>query len=92
MKGHAATGGVTLYYTEWQMAHRMRDEFFIYEVDHALTEPELWITQDPVGKGVKATERVVEYRIEPGKLREVAKSTREEGKTAEGTGTRCTDE
>ena len=39
VKGHAATGDVTLYYTEWQMAHRMRQEFFIYEVNYALTAP-----------------------------------------------------
>jgi hypothetical protein len=43
VKGHASTGDVTLYYTEWQMAHRMREEFFIYEVDHALTDPRLRI-------------------------------------------------
>ena len=72
VKGHAATGDVTLHYTEWQMAHRMRGEFFIYEVNHALTEPELWITQDPVGKGIEATERVVEYHIKSDELRSVA--------------------
>ena len=57
VKGHASTGDVILYYTEWQMAHRMRREFFIYEVNHALTNPELWITQDPVGQGIEPTER-----------------------------------
>ena len=72
VKGHGATGGVTLYYTEWQLAHRMREEFYIYEVNHALTQPQLWITQDPVGKGVEATERVVEYHIKPDELRKVA--------------------
>ena len=72
VKGHAATGDITLYYTEWQMAHRMRGEFFIYEVNHALTEPELWMTQDPVGKGIEATERVVEYHIKSDELRSVA--------------------
>ena len=72
VKGHSATGGVTLYYTEWQIAHRMRGEFFIYDVNYALTEPQLWITQDPVGKGVKATERVVEYQINSDDLRSVA--------------------
>ena len=72
VKGHAATGSVTLYYTEWQLAHRMRDEFFIYEVDHVLTDPKLWITQDPVGKGIQATERVVEYYIDSEELRSVA--------------------
>ena len=72
VKGHAATGNVTLYYTEWQMAHRMGEEFFIYEVDHALTGPALWITRDPVGKGVKARERVTEYHIHAADLRALA--------------------
>ena len=76
VKGHAATGGVVLYYTEWQMAHRMRREFFIYEVNHALTNPELWITQDPVGQGIEPTERVVEYPIPAAQLKEVAESIR----------------
>jgi len=74
VKGHAATGDVTLYYTEWQLAHRMREEFFIYEVDYATTKPELRIVQDPVGKGVQATERVTEYRIRAADLRAVAES------------------
>ena len=69
VKGHASTGDVTLYYTEWQMAHRMGEEFFIYEVDHALTDPQLRIVQDPVGKGIEPTERVVEYLIDSNQLR-----------------------
>ena len=64
VKGHATTGDVTLYYTEWQTAHRMRDEFFIYVVDHALTEPDLWLVRDPVGKGIRPTEKVVEDQID----------------------------
>ena len=72
VKGHAATGDVTLYYTEWQLAHRMRGEFFIYEVDHALTAPALRIVRDPIGKGVPATERVTEYRIRADDLRAAA--------------------
>ena len=72
VKGHAASGDITLYYTEWQLAHRMREEFFIYEVDHALTKPTMRIVQDPVGKGVPADERVVEYRISAASLRAVA--------------------
>ena len=72
VKGHASTGDVVLYYTEWQMANRMREEFFIYEVNHALTEPDLWITQDPVGKGIQPTERVVEYHVPVAQLRRVA--------------------
>ena len=63
VKGHASRGDISLYYTEWQMAHRMRDEFYIYEVDDALTDPRLKITRDPVGRGIEAEERVVEYRI-----------------------------
>ena len=72
VKGHNATGDVTLYYTEWQMAHRMREEYFIYEVDHALTNPEMRIVQDPVGKGIEPVERVVEYHIDADQLRAAA--------------------
>jgi superfamily II DNA or RNA helicase len=63
VKGHNTTGDVRLYYTEWQTAHRMRDEFYIYEVDHVLAAPSLRITQDPVGKGLQPAELVVEYLI-----------------------------
>ena len=79
VKGHASTGDVTLYYTEWQMAHRMREEFFIYEVNHSLTSPELWITQDPVGKGIEPAERVVEYHIPAAQLKRIVAA----GKTFE---------
>ena len=57
VKGHATTGDVTLYYTEWQTANRMREEFFIYDVHHALSAPRLWIVQDPVGKGIRPVEK-----------------------------------
>ena len=59
------------------MAHRMRREFYIYEVNHALTSPDLWITQDPVGQGIEPTERVVEYHIGAEELRAVAQSVDE---------------
>ena len=72
VKGHAATGDVVLYYTEWQMAHRMRREFFIYEVNHALIKPELRIIQDPVGQGIEPTERVVEYHVPSGQIERLA--------------------
>ena len=72
VKGHASTGDVTLYYTEWQMAHRMGEEFFIYEVDHALTDPQPRIIQDPVGMGIEPVERVVEYHIPAEQLRAVS--------------------
>lgn len=72
VKGHTATGDVTLYYTEWQTAHRMREEFFIYVVDHALTAPSLWIVQDPVGRGVEPTEKVVEYHVSLAQLQAAA--------------------
>lgn len=68
VKAHATAGDVTLYYTEWQMANRMREEFFIYEVNDALSAPMLSIVQDPVGKGIEPVEKVVEYRIEAAKL------------------------
>lgn len=72
MKGHASTGDITFYYTEWQMAHSMREEFFIYEVDRALSAPQLRIVHDPVGKGLEAIERVVEYHISAEQLKRVA--------------------
>jgi hypothetical protein len=72
VKGHATTGDVILYYTEWQTAQRMREEFFIYEVDHALSAPRLWIVQDPVGKGIQPIEKVVEYHVRAEQLRAVA--------------------
>lgn len=63
VKGHTTTGDVTLYYTEWQTAHRMRGEFFIYRVEDTLSAPRLSIIQDPVGKGIEPVEKVVEYQI-----------------------------
>ena len=68
VKAHTTAGDVTLYYTEWQMANRLREEFFIYEVEQALSSPALRIIQDPVGKGIEPVEKVVEYRIESAKL------------------------
>lgn len=79
VKGHGSTGDVMLYYTEWLMAHRMREEFYIYEVNHATSKPEIWITQDPVGKGIEPTERVVEYHISAGQLKAVAVPAGKEG-------------
>ena len=81
VKGHNATGDVTLYYTEWQMANRMREEYFIYEVDHALTKPEMRIVQDPVGKGIEPVERVVEYHIDADQLRAAAQDIDNEAKS-----------
>ena len=72
VKGHATKGDLALYYTEWQTANRMRGEFFIYDVHNAISDPELWITQDPVGKGVDALERVVEYLIRADQLEGIA--------------------
>ncbi len=71
-KGRAATADVTLYYTEWQTANRMGEEFFIYYVTDPLEAPKLWIVQDPVGKGVEPEERVVEYKIQADQLLAVA--------------------
>ncbi|HZT06350.1 MAG TPA: helicase-related protein [Chloroflexota bacterium] len=72
VKGHASTGDVILYYTEWQTANRMRGEFFIYMVDQALSNPKLLVVQDPVGKRVQPLERVVEYQIRGETLRALA--------------------
>jgi hypothetical protein len=79
VKGHGATGDMVLYYTEWQMAHRMGEEFYIYEVNYTTSRPEIWITQDPVGKGIEPTERVVEYHIPGNQLKVVAVPANREG-------------
>lgn len=79
VKGHTTVGDVILYYTEWQTANRMRQEFYIYEVQHALANPKLFIIQDPVGKGVKPVERVVEYQIKSEHLMAVAIRAQLEG-------------
>ena len=63
-----------LYYTEWQAAHRMGDEFFLYVVNRALKNSDLWIARDPVGKGIRSTEKVVEYHIDLAQLRVAAES------------------
>lgn len=69
VKAHTAGGDANLYYTEFKMAHRMRQEFFIYEVTQVLSDtPRLRILQDPVGKGVTMVEKVVEYRIAAGEF------------------------
>lgn len=75
VKGHSHAGDVILYYTEWQTANRMREEFFIYLVENALSEPKLWIIQDPVGKGIEPIEHVVEYKIMAGHLYKFAAET-----------------
>lgn len=73
VKGHASHGDVALHYTDWQMAQRMRAEYFIYLVEDALEyPPKLWIIQDPVGKGIQPTERVVEYQIAEDDFRPLA--------------------
>ncbi len=74
VKSHTTSGDVLLYYTEWQTAHRMRDEFYIYAVNYALSDPQLWIIQDPVGKGVQATEKVVEYHVRAEESRALAEA------------------
>lgn len=71
-KGHLATGEITLYYTEWQTAHRIRDEFYISVIDHPLSTPHRWTVRDPVGQGIEPTEKVVEYHVRPEQLRACA--------------------
>jgi hypothetical protein len=74
VKGHATTGDVTMYYTEWQMANRLRSEYFLYEVNDAFAEPKLRIIPDPVGKGIKPVEKVVEYHIDAAQITAIAQT------------------
>jgi hypothetical protein len=63
-----------MYYTEWQMANRLRSEYFLYEVNDAFAEPKLRIIPDPVGKGIKPVEKVVEYHIDAAQITAIAQT------------------
>jgi len=50
VKAHRTTGPVVLTPNEWLMAQRHRDEYWLYVVDHALSNPTLYTVQDPATK------------------------------------------
>jgi hypothetical protein len=50
VKAHRATGPVVLTANEWLMAQRLRQDYWLYVVDEALTRPTLYVIQDPASK------------------------------------------
>jgi hypothetical protein len=47
VKARAATGAIALTPNEWLMAERLGDEYWLYVVEHAATEPALHAIQNP---------------------------------------------
>jgi superfamily II DNA or RNA helicase len=50
VKARADTGAIVLTTNEWLMAQRLKDEYWLYIVERATTNPELYTIQDPAAK------------------------------------------
>ena len=50
VKAFATTGPLELTLHEWQMAERLQDAYWLYIVEHALTEPRLRTIQNPAAR------------------------------------------
>ena len=50
VKAFATTGDIKFTPHEWQMAQRLGDEYWLYVVEDALTEPKLTLIHDPLAK------------------------------------------
>ncbi len=50
VKARARTGAVSLTPNEWLMARRLGDDYWLYVVEHAATEPVLYRIQNPAAK------------------------------------------
>jgi superfamily II DNA or RNA helicase len=57
VKARAKTGNIALTPNEWLMANRLRDQFWIYIVENAGSNPTLWILNNPADK-IKPDQRV----------------------------------
>jgi len=65
VKARAREGKIALTPNEWLMAHRLRDEYWLYVITNAGTTPELYTIQNPAGKLKPAEEvEVVRYIVE----------------------------
>jgi superfamily II DNA or RNA helicase len=47
VKARSRTGSIALTPNEWLMAHRLREEYWLYVVENATTKPELYLINDP---------------------------------------------
>jgi len=50
VKARAMEGAILLTQNEWFMAHRLQDEYWLYVVSNAKTDPELFLIQNPAAK------------------------------------------
>jgi SNF2 family DNA or RNA helicase len=50
VKGRAGTGAIILTPNEWMMAHRLRNEYWLYVVENAVREPRLYMVQNPASR------------------------------------------
>jgi len=57
VKARAGTGAIALTPNEWLMANRLQDEYWLYVVENAVREPDLYLIQNP-GTKLKPNERV----------------------------------
>ncbi|MFQ5641944.1 MAG: DUF3883 domain-containing protein, partial [bacterium] len=62
VKARAKTGPVALTQNEWFKAKRFGDDYYLYAVMEASTEPQLYIIQNPA-ENVKAEEKIEVVRF-----------------------------
>ena len=63
VKARAGVGSVALTQNEWFKAHRFGDQYYLYVVLNAATNPELYIIQNPAAR-IQPEEKVeVRYRV-----------------------------
>ncbi len=65
VKGRAGQGRVLLSSHEYQVAQRMRRDYWLYAVFNCSTQPELYIVRDPAQLGWQPLGQVAHYLIEP---------------------------
>jgi hypothetical protein len=64
VKARAREGAVALTPNEWLMAHRLKDDYWLYVVVNIASVPELYVIQNPAAKLEPAEEiNVVRYVI-----------------------------
>ena len=57
VKARAATGPVALTQNEWFKARRFQDDYFLYAVMNAATDPELYVIRNPA-QNLKPDEKI----------------------------------
>lgn len=58
VKSHKTSGSIILTDHEWQTAHRLRDEYWIYVVEHVFEKPRITMIQNPSVKFTNTIEKI----------------------------------